>query len=203
MGTNEEIWKDIEGYEGLYQISNLGRVKSLPRIVSNHLGSHTSKERILKLQYRKDKYINVHLLKDRIEKIYFVHRLVAKAFIPNPDCLPDINHKDENPSNNRVENLEWCTEEYNMNYGNCIEKRKATFARNESFLKANVTKVRNKSRGAETPICGTSKDGNIILSYRSITEASHKTGISKGHLGECVKGIRKSAGSYYWNYKTN
>lgn len=202
MGTNE-IWKDIPGYEGYYQVSNLGRVKSLSRIVANPLGAYISKERILKLTHRKDGYINTSLLKDKVAKKMFVHRLVAMAFIPNPNNYPDINHKDENPSNNCVENLEWCTEKYNLNYGTAIERRKASFVRNESFKKANATKVRNGSRCAETPIEGVSKDGNSTVYFRSICEASRETGISKGHIGECCKGIRPSAGGYYWNYKTN
>lgn len=200
MGTNE-IWKDIPGYEGYYQVSNIGRVKSLPRKVYCNGGFHISKEKILKQQLRKDRYFNVHLLKEGVVKIYFVHRLVALAFISNPNNYPDINHKDENPSNNCVENLEWCTEKYNMNYGTAVERRKASFVRNDSFKKANATKVRNHSKGAETPIEAVSKDGITIINYPSISEAARVTGISKGHIGECCKGIRHSAGGYFWNYK--
>lgn len=201
MGT-VEIWKDIPGYEGYYQVSSMGRVKSLPRKVYNRGGFHISKEKILKQQLRKDKYFNVHLLKEGVEKIFFVHRLVALAFLSNPNHLPDINHKDENPSNNCVDNLEWCTEKYNMNYGTAIERRKASFVRNDSFKKANATKVRNNSRGAEKPVEGVTKDGSISVSYNSICEAARDTGISKGNIGECCRGIRLSAGGYYWNYKT-
>jgi hypothetical protein len=176
-------------------------VKSLSRKVYNRGGFHISKEKILKQQLRKDKYFNVHLLKEGIEKIFFVHRLVALAFLPNPNQLPDINHKDENPSNNYVDNLEWCTVKHNMNYGTAIERRKASFVRNNSFKKANATKVKNGSRGAETPIEAVSKDGMTIINYPSISEAARVTGISKGHIGECCKGTRLSAGGYFWNYK--
>jgi hypothetical protein len=202
MSCNYEIWRDIPGYEGYYQVSNFGRVKSLSRKVYNRGGFHISKEKILKQQLRKDRYFNVHLLKEGIVKIFFVHRLVALAFLPNPNQLPDINHKDENPSNNCVDNLEWCTEKYNMNYGTVIERRKASFVRNNSFKKANATKVKNGSRGAEKPVEGISKDGGSTLSYRSICEASRETGISQGNIGECCRGIRSSAGGYYWKYKT-
>lgn len=145
--------------------------------------------------------MRTHLLKNGIAKTLLVHRLVALAFIPNSNKYPDINHKDENPSNNCVENLEWCTEKYNMNYGTAIERRKASFVRNDSFKKANATKVRNGSRGAETPVEAVSKDGITTISYPSISEAARVTGISKGDIGECCRGVRKSAGGYFWNFK--
>lgn len=200
MGT-QEVWRDIPGYERYYQVSNLGRVKSVPRKVYCNGGFHISKERMLKQHKNKDGYWRAHLLKNGIAKTLFVHRLVALAFIPNPNKYPDINHKDENPSNNCVENLEWCTEKYNMNYGTVVERRKASFVRNGSFKKANATKVRNGSRGAETPVEAVSKDGITTINYPSISEAARVTGISKGHIGECCRGVRSSAGGYFWNYK--
>jgi len=122
-----ELWKDIKNYEGLYQVSNLGNVKSVDRYVyagdnSNHKYQHI-KERNLKLSGG-DKYIQVHLCKNGKIKAFLVHRLVAEAFIPNPDNLPCINHKDENPKNNQAENLEWCTYKYNNEYNERIDKCK-------------------------------------------------------------------------------
>lgn len=105
-----EIWRDIEGFEGLYQVSNKGRVKSLARY-------HVRNDRIMKTSYDKDGYKRVCLRNNGIKIYKLIHRLVAKAFIPNPNNYPVINHKDENHSNNKVENLEWCTVEYNNNYG--------------------------------------------------------------------------------------
>ncbi len=105
-----EIWKDIKDYEGLYQVSNLGRVKSLGN-------SNTRKEKILKPVYHA-RYYQVTLSKNNVCIQYRIHRLVAEAFIPNPKHLPIINHKDENPLNNCVENLEWCDAIYNNNYNN-------------------------------------------------------------------------------------
>ena len=200
MSTNSEIWKDIPGYEGYYQVSNFGRVKSIPRKVYCNGGFHISKEKIMKQDQNKSGYWRAHLLKDKVAKTLLVHRLVAKAFLPNPDSLPDINHKDENPSNNYVDNLEWCTEKYNMNYGTAIERRKVSFVRNESFKKANATKVRNKSRGAEKSVEGTSKDGITTITFRSMSEAERMTGISKGRISDCCHGRRLSAGGYYWKY---
>ena len=116
-----EIWKDIEGFEGSYQVSNFGNVKSLPKLVyvSNpkFTGYRQTKERLLKSGKTKMGYKLVILRKDNKSKSVYVHRLVAKAFIPNPNNLPEVNHKDENPLNNDVNNLEWCTHSYNGNYG--------------------------------------------------------------------------------------
>lgn len=112
----EEIWKPIEGYEGLYEVSNLGRVKSL-----NY--KHTGQEKIMKTLLKRTGYCRASLRKDNISKDWSVHRLVANAFIENPENLPEVNHKDENPSNNCVENLEWCDHKYNVNYGTAIKRR--------------------------------------------------------------------------------
>ena len=116
----EEIWKDIKGYEGLYQVSNLGRVKSF-----NYM--NTGKEKIktptLQKKYtmKQGGYLQTTLYKNNKSKTVLVHRLVAEAFIPNPDNLPQVNHKDYNKTNNCVENLEWCSAKYNSNHkrNNC------------------------------------------------------------------------------------
>ena len=108
-------WKDIPGYEGLYQVSNLGEIKSL-----NY--RNTGKEKILKLIKDKKGYFHVNLYKNGKLKNLQVHRLVAMAFIPNHNNYNQVNHKDENTSNNAVENLEWCTAKYNSNYGNRNKK---------------------------------------------------------------------------------
>lgn len=112
-----EIWKDVQGYEGHYQVSNLGRVKSLSRIVKGKgNGSYIISDRILKLFVDKYGYNTITLKKDRKYKCHYIHRLVADAFIPNSNKYPIINHKDENPSNNCADNLEWCTNQYNIEY---------------------------------------------------------------------------------------
>ena len=109
-----EEWRDIEGYEGLYQISSLGRVKSFPR--------HTTQGGKLKINKIKGGYCLIKLCKNGKTKRFYVHRLVAQAFISNPNNLPMINHKDENPSNNNVDNLEWCDCKYNNMYGTRLER---------------------------------------------------------------------------------
>ena len=108
----DEIWKDKKDYEGHYQVSNCGRVKSIK----------FGKERILKLIKNKDGYLYVNLYKNSIKKKYKVHRLVAEAFIPNTNNYKEVNHKDECKTNNVVTNLEWCDRKYNNNYGTRTEK---------------------------------------------------------------------------------
>lgn len=112
MQEIKEEWKDIEGYFGLYQISNLGNIKSLGNGNSNN-----SKEKILKTAKLKNNYLRVILSKDGKRKTHLVHRLVAEAFIPNPNNYEQINHRDEQKTNNASSNLEWCTPKQNTNYG--------------------------------------------------------------------------------------
>ena len=118
----KEIWKDIKGYEGYYQISSLGRVKSLNRTKKHSYNSIA----LLKEKYLKPQSANgykfVRLCKGNNVKMKIVHRLVAEAFIPNPNNYKEINHKDENKSNNNISNLEWCTHKYNINYGTRNER---------------------------------------------------------------------------------
>lgn len=109
----QEIWKDVKNYEGLYQISNLGRVKSM----SKFAGFSYRKERMLKTSLDKDGYVKVTLCKNNRTRFSSIHRLLAECFIPNPNNYPQINHKDENKQNNDLSNLEWCTCKYNINYG--------------------------------------------------------------------------------------
>lgn len=111
----DEIWKDIPGYEGKYEVSNLGNVRSL-----NY--NHTGEIKLLKQGTNKKGYKLVNLCKNGKQKCYLIHRLVAMTFIPNPNNLPIINHKDENKVNNNVKNLEWCTIAYNNNYGTRNER---------------------------------------------------------------------------------
>ena len=105
--TMEEIWRPINGYQGLYQVSDQGKVRSLK----------FGKERIMKNIRNKDGYLRIGLRKNGEHKLYLVHRLVAQTFIQNPQNLPEVNHKDENKDNNSVQNLEWCSSKYNANFG--------------------------------------------------------------------------------------
>jgi hypothetical protein len=177
----QEIWRDIKDYEGLYQISNLGRVKSVERIVKRGTNFKPVRERVLKMG-DKDGYKYVILSKSGKTKTGWIHRLVAQAFIPNPDDLPCINHKDENPSNNHVNNLEWCTHSYNNSY-------------NDIRIKA----ARNKRK----PIIQYSKDGTFIREWSHAREASEALGLSKRAIYECCVGRSKTSGGYIWKRKEN
>ena len=128
----DEIWKPVVGYEGLYEVSNFGRVRSLRR------------NKILKLKNEVDGYIRVTLCNGGTEKLYQVHRLVAQAFIPNPDNLPQINHKDEVKSNNIVTNLEWCTVHYNNTYGTRLQRVRETGLKNGTISGIDISERRKK-----------------------------------------------------------
>ena len=117
-----EVWKDIQGYEGLYQVSNKGRVRSIDRLIIQKSGGNKCRKGQLLKPTVQNGYYKVALAKYNKKTNFRVHRLVADAFIPNPNNWSFINHIDENKSNNNAENLEWCTRQYNNNYGHRNEK---------------------------------------------------------------------------------
>ena len=127
----EEIWRPVVGYEGLYEVSSYGRVRSLDRYVKGKSESYRLiKGKVLSGSITKDGYVRCLIKVNGVGRSYFVHRLVAEAFIPNPDNLPQVNHKDEDKTNNNVDNLEWCDAKYNNNYGTAIERRLETKLKN-------------------------------------------------------------------------
>lgn len=181
----KEEWRTIEEYPD-YEISSFGRVKSLK----------FGKEKILKQAINKG-YFYVGLHKDNKRKNYFVHRLVATAFIPNPDNLPIINHKDENPSNNHLSNLEWCTIVYNINYGLHNER----VSKAKKGIKQSKELIEKRVKITQKPILQLSKSGNIILGkFNSVKQAGNELNINRGNISNCLKGKLKSAGKYRWMY---
>ena len=163
----KEIWKPVRNYEGLYEglyeVSNTGKVKSL-----NY--RKTGKERILKTYDNGHGYLFVVLSKEGNREQPLVHVLVATAFLDNPDNLPEVNHKDEDKTNNCVENLEWCTSQYNTEY---------------SQAKA---------------VIGINKISGLILEFPSTREASRVTGTNISGIIRCCQGKIKSAKGFYWHY---
>lgn len=181
----QEIWKDIKDFEGLYQVSNFGKVRSLGMsFIRTDLKPYTRSPGAVKPIKTRLGYLCVELHKQGFAKRYLVHRLVAMAFLPNSNNLPEINHKDENKTNNRVDNLEWCTHKYNSTYGTRATRIKDTI----------------KRTGKAIPVLMYSKNGIFLCRFDAINEAAITMDISCGSIVECCKGKRKSAGGYVWKY---
>lgn len=166
----KEIWKSVKGYEGLYEVSSLGRVKNVKK----------SKFIAIVKRDKNSEYRCASLSKDGTQKIYGVHRLVAEAFLPNPENLPVVNHKDENPANNCVENLEWCTQQYNCTYGTRTQR---------------IAEKHNKA------VSQFDKAGNFIKTYKSVTEAASTNNFILTNIAKCCRGERFSANGYIWKYE--
>lgn len=171
----EEEWKDIANFEGLYQVSNLGRVKSLPKVGS---GGHNGV--ILSPSKDKDGYLLVYLYANRKRVACKVHRLVAKAFIPNPYSFPQVNHKDEVKDNNCFTNLEWCSSSYNNSYG-----------------KGSI----NRANSKRVPILQLDMNDNIIREFNSAKEVESTLGFNSSNITNCCRGKYKSMYKYKWKYK--
>lgn len=171
----EEVWKDVgeckgyEDYKGLYKVSNLGRVKNNKGLIKSPELNHKG-------------YYRVQLYNKGKRKHARINRLVALAFIPNPNNYPMVNHKDENKLNNRVSNLEWCTAKYNNNYGTARERM---------------------AKAISKPVIMCDLKGNELKEFKSLTNASIYLNKlhAYSHINECCNGKRKSAYSYIWKYK--
>ena len=174
MNENKEIWKDIDGYEGLYRVSNLGRVKSLKQ----------GKEKILK-QVLVNNYLAISLYKNNEKKLCKVHRLVCQTFLLNPQNLPQVNHKDENKTNNKVDNLEWCDVKYNNNYGTRTQRA------NEKNTNGKCSKT----------VLQYSKDGEFIRQWKSTKDVERNLGYGHSQISACCRGKYKSSYEFVWKYK--
>lgn len=180
------VWKPVTGYEGLYEISDTGQVRSLFRY-----------KKVLKPNVTRTGYHTVELFKNGVSKRLLIHRLVAQAFIPNPNGLPQVNHKDEIRSNNCVDNLEWCTAKYNMHYNGGIERRTANRNYDSELLKESA---RRNGKMASKPVLQMIGE-KIISRFESAKAASSATGIDHSHICDVANGKRKSAGKYNRAYE--
>lgn len=190
----KEIWKPIKGFESLYEVSNLGRVKSLERKVrTTNNGTDCLKyikERILKPKINRGGYKVVLLYNGGKRKYITIHRLVAMAFISNPNNYPQINHKDENKENNTVENLEWCDSKYNINYGTRIER--ISKARKGIKQPTHLVEKRYKKIHQYT------LNGELVKVWDSVKEAQK---VYNTHIADCARGERKTSCGYIWKYE--
>lgn len=183
--TMEEIWKDKKDYEGLYQVSNWGRAKSLDRYIKGKGHSlQFKKGRILKPMKDNNGYLKVRLCNGEKSKTFNLHRLVAEAFLPNPDNLPQVNHKDENKLNNSVDNLEWCDSRYNKNYG----------TRNKRISEKMTNGKLSK------PVLQYDLEGNFIKEWKSTMECG-RNGFSQSAVAACCLGKLKKYKNFIWKYK--
>lgn len=167
-----ELWKDIVGYEGKYQVSNLGRVRRLPY------------EKVLKPQKRKHGYLSVWLYLNDNKKQVSIHRLVAEAFCVKRDGANEVNHLNENKQDNRAENLEWCNRSENCSYGELLRQKRL--------------KRRNNERS--TPVRQLTMDGTIVAEFPSMHEARRQTGFGEANIHRAVHGVYKHAYGYKWEY---
>ena len=173
-----EIWKDIKGFEGFYQVSNLGRIRSLPRKGKGRWGIKDYSGIVLKPVLSDRGYLKLRLYKNG-GKTFRVHRLVAEAFLPNPQNLPEVNHINENKQDNRVENLEWADRKANCQYGSRTKKIASQLSR---------------------PVIQMSLGGEILETFASSREVERKLNFSASHINECCNGKRKTSNGYKWEY---
>lgn len=189
----EEIWKDIECYEGIYQVSNLGRVRSLDRYyIRPHARNgvptrYFKRGQIIATHPERNKYINVVLKHEGTKKNFMVHRLVAKAFVPGYFEGADVNHKDCNRQNNQADNLEWMTRSDNLKYSNG----------------GRASAMEQIHRSQRKPIIQMTMEGEFIREWPSIHAAHLALGLDSKSITGCCRGYygNKSAGGYRWKFK--
>lgn len=188
--TNEEVWKPVkeEGFEGFYEVSDHGRIRSVDRIVEGKRGPIKYKGKLISTPLNDDGYPAFNFCYAGKKKSARVHQVVAKAFIPNPANLPEINHKDEDKANNCISNLEWCTREYNMNYGTGLKR-----------MKKHPNQIKRHEE-SKAPIVGINIKDGLEIRFESISEANRK-GFKRRNLWSALNGYDVSHNGYVWCYE--
>lgn len=185
----EEEWKDIQGYEGIYKISNCGRIKSLLRFNNmskdNTMRGYYRKEKILKPSANNSDYLYIFLCKNGKKTMKTIHRLVAETFIPNPNNYEQVNHIDGNKQNNRMDNLEWCTRKHNMQ---------------EAFRIGLVKRPRGAKHPLSMRVNQYDLSGNLIKEWGCLKEIERELNFGHSNISNCCKGRYKSAYGYIWKY---
>lgn len=189
----EEVWKDIDGFEGLYQVSNYGRVKSL-----NY--NRSGKEQILKPKTAPNGYLHVCLYSKNKRKYITIHRLVAQMFLDNPNNLPCINHKSEDKTDNSVNNIEYCDYKYNNNYGKHNEKVVKANTENCHYKKLSNLLRKLKSKKVKQYNL---KNGDLIKIWESTRQVERETGFDNSHISACCNHKLKTAYGFRWEYSEN
>lgn len=190
-----EIWEDIPGYEGLYQVSNHGRVKCLPKVWFSGMGNNIKRslpERIKGVRSTGNGYNQTTLHKDGVAINYTIHRLVAQSFIPNPDNKPQINHKDGNKKNNHVSNLEWCTSAENVNHSwdMGLSKVYPGFGQNNG----------GANNGNAKKVIQMDVNGKIIKEWGYVEQAASELGFGAHNISACACNRQITAHGYKWKY---
>lgn len=180
----DEIWENITGYEGAYQISNLGRIRSLSRF-------NSTTERVLKPIINSRGYAVITLSKNNVHKIYSIHRLVAEYFIPNPEQKPEVNHIDGIKTNCNSSNLEWCTSSENQLHAFRTGLQKP----NKPWL-GKFGSDHNRSK----QVSQMTKDDVLVDVFENAKHAEHVTGINHSGISDVCRGTSKTAGGFKWRY---
>lgn len=185
-----EEWRPVVGWESLYAVSNLGRVAFLNRTTRQTQGTYHIKPKLCKFMTTKFGYIQARLWLNNKEKKKYVHRLVADAFIPNPNNYPQIDHIDTDKTNNQVRNLRWCTS--TMNHLNPI-----TRARNSASKKGHPVLIEKMS----VPVVRINpKDPTDYKIYESAKKAGEIEGFNWNHISDVCRGVRNKTQGFYWKY---
>lgn len=163
----DEVFSPVSGYEGLYAVSNMGRIYSI------------RKNKMLCPKQNGRGYLQVELTKCGRHKMHYVHRLVAKAFIPNPENFEQVNHKDEDVGNNMAENLEWCTPNYNLSYG---------------------TRTKRIAAKQKKPVTQFSMGGEKIRTFDGLSDVERLLGFNHANISNCCNGKLSSAYGFRWKY---